>query len=160
MVFSACGIKYMSSACSPHYTFSPQWPHSRGDMMRMTLWQSNCWLHVSRGRTEGHKKIYTLQQRDAVKTENLFLSYHWCIFCLIAMVYDLSLVLTVTMEADLNIVMSMLWNFECSVIEFMSIYKRILTWFFGSGTMVFFDLNTTVHEMVVFQYHTTHKSTM
>lgn len=87
MVFSACGIKYMSSACSPHYTFSPQWPHSRGDMMRMTLWQSNCWLQVSRGRTEGHKKIYTLQQRDAVKTENLFLPFHWCIFCLIAMVF-------------------------------------------------------------------------
>lgn len=29
MVFRARGIKYTSNAYSPHYTFSPQWPHSQ-----------------------------------------------------------------------------------------------------------------------------------
>lgn len=40
--------------------------------MRVTCWQSNWWLQVSGGWTDGRKKIYTLQQQDAVKKDDLF----------------------------------------------------------------------------------------
>lgn len=90
MAFSVCGIKYMSSACSPHYTFSPQWPHSQW----RTWWgwhfgKATAGFKFQKRGQKGVKRFTPLsQQRDVVKTENLFLSFHWCSFSLIDMVFE------------------------------------------------------------------------
>lgn len=92
------------------------------------------------GRTEGHKKIYTPQQRDAVKTENLFLPFHLCSFCLIAMVFGSAFGTDSNhgsrFKYSYQHVVELWVFFGCSVIEFLSVYKSVLPWFYGNGTIV------------------------